>query len=210
MKAILALLLCFHAGMAAASGVFDQPATPEALIKALGPVVTELRNAQTLRGSYTQRKFLPELPKPLVAEGSFLFVRDRGIVWRTLKPFPSELIITRDALIQRQGGQTLRIAAEQQPAIQMVGRIFFAVFSLDLSALDALFKLYGVGGNPWQLGLKPRQTEITLREVEIRGSAQVEHVLMRESGGDLTEICIRDTLASTQPPSATDLAAFKP
>lgn len=210
MKPLIALLLLLSAGMASAADLFDQPANPDALLKTLEPVVSELRSAQTLRGHFTQRKFLPELPKPLVAEGSFLFVRDRGIVWRTLKPFPSELIITRDALIQRQGSQTLRIAADQQPAIQMVGRIFFAVFSLDLNALDALFRLYGTGGNPWQLGLKPRQAEITLREIEIRGAAQVEEVLMRESGGDRTEIRIRETVASRQPASATDLAAFRP
>ncbi|MGH8444611.1 MAG: hypothetical protein ACREVL_05050, partial [Solimonas sp.] len=139
-------LLCASAGAATApSGeaakemVFAHPADAATIRAALGPLTRELAAARTLSGPYTQKKTLRELPQPLASAGDFLFVREVGVAWRTLTPFPSELIVTRDALVQRDGGSSTRVAAGQQPAVRMVARIFFAVFSLDFAQLSELF-----------------------------------------------------------------------
>ncbi|HUS24282.1 MAG TPA: outer membrane lipoprotein carrier protein LolA [Candidatus Binatia bacterium] len=205
-----AAVLLLACSAASAAGVFERPADARTLAQALGPITAQLHSAQTLRGRYRQHKTLRELPRPLLAEGSFLFVRDRGIVWRTETPFASELVITPDALVQRQDGASQRIGAETQPAIRMVGRIFFAVFSLDFSTLEGLFSLYG-GALPqggWALGMRPLQDGGSLREIEVQGAAQVQHVILREAGGDLTDIELLDVLASPAPPTAADLAPF--
>ena len=213
MKArLLALLLGLVCAVAqAAPSVFDHPTDAVAMRALLGSVAAELQTAKTLRGDYTQTKALRELPRPLRADGSFLFVRERGVVWRTQTPFVSELVITSDVLIQRQNGSATRLSADQQPAIRLIGQIFFAVFSLDFATLERLFTLYGraPAGGPWVLGLKPLQAAGSLREIEVHGDTQVRRVVLREERGDLTTIELRAIVANAAAPTATDLAPFQ-
>lgn len=210
---LLFALLATLPGAANAATVFDQRADAQSLSVALAPVIKDLQSAQTLRGRYQQRKTMRELPRPLLADGSFLFVRDLGLVWRTETPFVSELIITRDALVHRDGGgASVRVGVEQQPAIRMVGSIFFAVFSLDFATLERLFRLSGgaQSGGGWAIGLQPLQNAGSMRDIEVRGAAQVQRVILHETGGDVTEIELRDTVASTTPATAAERALFLP
>lgn len=211
LAALLLSLACASTpAQAPATDVFARTTDARAMTAMLGDLARELQSSQTLRGRYVQRKTLRELPRPLVAEGSFLFVRDRGVVWRTQTPFVSELVITGDALIQRQNGAAQRLGAEQQPAIRLIGQIFFAVFSLDFATLERLFALYGgpQPGGAWALGLKPLQKAGSLREIEVRGDTQVRRVVLREDSGDITEIDLHEVRAATTAPTADDLAPF--
>lgn len=210
-QVLAALLMLIGCASAQAADVFEQPTNARAMAQILRGVAQDLQSAQTLRGHYRQKKTLHELPRPLLAEGSFLFVRDRGVVWRTQTPFVSELVLTGDALIQRQNGNAHRLSADQQPAVRLIGQIFFAVFSLDFATLERLFKLHGgvASGNAWALGLKPLQTAGSLREIEVRGDTQVRRVVLREDGGDLTEIELTDVIASTAAATVADLTPFQ-
>lgn len=194
-----------------AEAVFAHPADAAAIRAALGPVTRELAAAQSIAGLYVQRKFLHELPQPLRAGGDFLFVRDLGVVWRTTTPFASELIVTRDALVQRDGGSTVRVAAEQQPAVRMVARIFFAVFSLDFSQLSELFTLsvLPAADGSWQLGLTPKQDAGAIEAIVVGGHRSVERVRLYERGGDRTEIEFRDAQVSTRPAGDALRARFR-
>lgn len=194
------------------SAVFAHPADAATIKAALGPVTTTLAAAKSISGPYTQDKYLHELPKPLQSSGDFLFVRDLGVAWRTVKPFASELIITHDALIQREGGGTaVRVDAGEQPAIRMVARIFFAVFSLDFEQLSQLFDLSvladGHGG--WQLGLKPKQNAGVIAAIVVSGHRDVDSVHLLETGGDRTEIEFHDAVLSTAPADAAQRARFR-
>lgn len=196
-----------------AQAVFAHPSDARTIKAALGPVVTTLAAAQVISGAYTQDKFLHELAKPLRASGDFLFVRDLGVAWRTTLPFASELIITHDALIERQdGGGGTRIAADQQPAVRLVARIFFAVFSLDFDQLGQLFtmSLINDGARGWQLGLQPKQAGATgvISAIIVSGHRNVEDVRMFESGGDRTDIEFHDTQISTAPATDAQRAHF--
>lgn len=196
-----------------AATVFAHPADARTIKAALGPVVTTLAAAQVISGGYTQDKFLRELAKPLRASGDFLFVRDLGVAWRTALPFASELIITHDALIDRQdGGSTTRIAADQRPAVRLVARIFFAVFSLDFDQLGQLFtmSLINDGAQGWQLGLQPKQVGATgvISAIIVSGHRNVEAVRLFESGGDRTDIEFHDTQLSSVPATDAQRARF--
>jgi len=190
--------------------VFARPATVAELREALAPATQGLQDAQSLRGTYDQIKQLHELPRPLASSGRFLFLRDSGIAWTTVEPFASELVITRDHLIQRDGDTTVDVSSAQQPAVQMVAEIFFAVFSLDFDALESLFDLYG-GRNAdggWTLGLRPKQAAGSITGIQIRGDAEVEQVLLSESSGDTTRIDLHAVQISAQAPTAADRAPF--
>jgi hypothetical protein len=203
-------LALLFAAPAYADTVFEHPAGAAQLERDLAPVAATLRQARTLRGAYSQSKTLHELPNPLLADGTYLFVKDTGIVWRTVRPFASELVITRNQIVSRDaGGGTLRIGADQQPGIRTVSGLFFAVFALDFATLETMFDLYSVhDGGRWRLGLKPKVAAGTIGEIVVSGARYVERVRMQDRNGDLTDVRLRASVAARAPASAQDLAAF--
>lgn len=209
MRFLVAALLAMAPVLAAAvEPVFEHPATAAQLERDLAPVAATLRSARTLRGAYTQTRRLRELPQPLVSEGRFVFARDVGIVWRTATPFASDLVITRDAIVQRDGDTVTRLAAGRQPAVRAVASVFFAVFALDFRELETLFELHSrktAGG--WELGLKPRDAARAARIV-VRGRAQVDSLALLDPAGDVTEIRLREPSASADAPTAEEQQLF--
>lgn len=198
---------------APAASVFDHPATPAALAQTLGAATAGLTRAQTLRGSYAQKKTLQGVPRPLEADGTFVFVRGRGIAWRTVRPFESELVITPTDIIQREGGRvSMHLAASRQPSVRIVAEIFTAVFALDFEALAARFELFGRPlGAGWELGLRPRPGAApALKQIVVSGAQHVERVRVDDANGDQTDIRLRDTSVSASSPAADELKRFEP
>lgn len=207
------LLILALAWLAPASAnVFEHPVDAPTLARVLAPATTALKDAQSLRGRYRQTKQLAELPRPLIAEGDFLFARNLGIVWRTVTPFPAELLITPDALVQRNGGQEQRIDAATQPAVRAIAQVFFAVFTLDFETLTTVFKPYAEAqaNGQWTLGLRPLQPLGAIEEIEISGGTLVAQIVLRERGGDRTRIELYEAAASNTGLADTDRARFTP
>jgi outer membrane lipoprotein-sorting protein len=209
---VLALSACTIAQGAPADTVFDHPAKADRIEQDLKSITTTLRQAQTLRGRYVQTRTLKEIPKPLVATGRFVFVRDLGIAWITQKPFAAELVITRNAITQRDGGTVTRVSSEQQPGMSAVTSVFFAVFALDFKTLESLFDLSSRHTRDgWELGLKPRGgAGDALTSIVVSGRGQVDGVVLTDKSGDVTEIRMQDAVASTQPPTADEQKLFQP
>lgn len=195
---------------AAGANVFEHPIDAPTLTRVLAPATAALKDAQSLRGRYRQTKQLAELPRPLIAEGDFLFARTLGIAWRTVTPFPAELLITPDALIQRNGGEEQRIDAASQPAVRAIAEVFFAVFTLDFDTLTTVFRPYAQtqGDGQWTLGLRPLRPLGSIEEIEIRGGTMVAQVALRERGGDLTRIELYETQSSAAALADSDRARF--
>ena len=64
-------------------------------------------------GRFDQVKQLVGLKKPLASNGRFCVVSDKGILWRSLQPFPNTLRLTRNEIIQLQGERvTMRLDAK--------------------------------------------------------------------------------------------------
>lgn len=192
--------------------VFDHAVSAAELRRDLGPLTATVRDAQVLRGAYSQIRRLADVPKPLQAEGSFLFARDTGLLWRTVKPFASELVITRDRIVQHEpGGETVRVSADQQPAVRTVAAIFFAVFSLDFEALESMFQLYSRGfGAGWELGLRPKPGVAgPIEEIFVSGDRHVEQLRLRDARGEVTEIRLRNSAASRSGLSADEMTVFQ-
>lgn len=192
--ALLLLLAAFAAQ--AADEVFEHPAGATQLRALLSAPARELSSTQVLHGRFAQKKFLRELPMALPSDGDFLFARELGIAWHTRTPFDSEFLLTRDGMVQKDGGKVaLKLSADQQPALQVALRLFMALFSLDLDALAGDFELYGSkAGEGWQLGLKPKNAAMAsaFEQAIIEGGKAVERIEMRDRNGDRTEITILD------------------
>ncbi|MBV2209039.1 MAG: outer membrane lipoprotein carrier protein LolA [Thermomonas sp.] len=161
-------------------------------------VLTQLqaRVAQlpVLRGEFEQEKQVQGFKNPLRSSGNFLIARDRGLLWQTRKPFPSELVFTRDRILQRGTDGTIRVEADarQQPGLRQVNALMFALMHGDLRALEGQFQLQPqlLAGNRWQLQLTPKGAALARLFVRItlEGDRHVRSVLIEERGGDRSQL----------------------
>lgn len=155
-----------------------------------------LQQPEWLRGEFTQTKKVPGFAKPLVSSGSFVAARGRGVLWRTQKPFASELRLTQHEIRASQGGQTsMRLDATREPAVRLITTLMFALLNGDVSSLAELFELGGsTQGAAWQLSLTPRRGPLqqVLKKVEVEGDGFVRRITLHEANGDESLIQIQN------------------
>ncbi len=189
---LLSLLVCAGAAQAETPAPLSPVGDVEALATLTGAASRSLRTARAIRGEFAQRRHLAGLTKPLESSGSFLFARDAGIEWHTQVPFDSQFLLTDSGITQRdEGGETLRIDASDQPALSVVSRVFFALFSLDFDALSHDFEMRGAReARGWRLELTPRSDALrkVFRKAALTGDAAVQRVVLEEGSGDSSTI----------------------
>lgn len=195
----------------AASGddLFAHPLTPAQVQAALHAAMPDRGEVQVLRGHFSQRKFLREIPNALTSQGEFLLVRDRGIWWHTRTPLDSAMTLTPQGVLQDDAGapqNSVRNGGHAAAAASM----FFALFALDLETLARRFDLFfmepeAAPKKQWVLGLRPRDAAVAtwFSRAILRGDQRVEQVSLFEPGGDRTEI---DLQATALPLSSLTLA----
>jgi hypothetical protein len=176
--------------------LFARATTATELARITRPTARSLANAKVVRGQFVQQRHLAGLKHPLESSGVFVFAREAGIEWHTLAPFDSQFLLGPTGITQRdEGAETLHIDTSEQPAMQVVARVFLALFALDVEALSHDFELYGAenGAGRWVIGLKPRAEALgsVFRHAIVRGGASVESVMLEDGNGDRSEILLR-------------------
>lgn len=199
---LLGLTLSGMAGFHAAA----YAAAPVAQIQAA------LTRPDIMCGRFDQNKLLVGIKKPLASNGRFCVVKDKGVLWRTLQPFPAALRLTRDEIVQMQGDRVaMRLDAKQEPVVKMINSVLFSLLSGDLSQLDQLFDMDGsIQGKQWKVALKARSPALAkaIGELTLEGNEYVRKVIIAEAGGDHTEILFSDIHTGAQALNAEDGAAF--
>jgi outer membrane lipoprotein carrier protein LolA len=151
-----------------------------------------LARSKVLCGRFDQSKQLVGLKKPVTSNGRFCVVVDKGVLWRSLQPFPTTLKLTRDQIIQMQGERvTLRLDAEREPAVQMIHNVLFALLAGDLAPLEKLFVIEGdVQEKSWSVTLKAREPGLAkaIGGIALEGGGFVKSITISEANGDLTHI----------------------
>jgi hypothetical protein len=175
--------------------LFAKPASASELARITRASARSLERAKVVRGEFTQLRHLAGLARPLKSTGGFIFAREAGIEWHTRAPFDSQFLLGRSGVTQRdEGTVTLRISTEEEPAMQVVARVFLALFALDIGALANDFELYGQErpGGAWVIGLKPRAEALgsVFRHAVVRGGTSVESVILEDGNGDRSEIAL--------------------
>jgi len=172
---------------------FEHPTTGNALLSTtLAVPAGNLSNAKVLTGRFVHQKHLTEVPKPLVATGEFTYARNLGVYWH-------------------EGAETLRLSAQEQPAVRVIADIFLALFTLDVTSLSASFDLYGKSqGERWIVGLKPKSATIgsVFTQATITGAKDVEQVVLLDAHGDRTVIELTDIRYSPDDPGPDVQALF--
>lgn len=211
-----ALLLLVQAARADQADVFAHPLNPAQMSALLGPSARPLAASPGLRGHFEQHKYLPDLPKPLLSTGEFIFARDIGVWWHTRTPFDSIFILTRDGARSRdEGGAETKVSASDQPGVAVAARIFFALFALDFEALSKDFDTYGIATGSgksagWQVGLRPKSAAMAavFRESLIEGRQRAERIELRDAHGDRTEILLPEVSILSEGLGAADKQRF--
>nr|WP_283254359.1 outer membrane lipoprotein carrier protein LolA [Ramlibacter paludis] len=157
--------------------------------------VRQRLNAEpVVRGAFEQRKTVKGFRNPLLSSGEFVVAQQRGVLWRTLQPFASTLVVTRDRVLARgaDGSVARRLSANEEPAVRAISETLFGVMAADLGALAQRFQIEGelVAREGWRLQLLPRDAALArwVQRVELDGDRFLRAVRLQEGSGDQTQI----------------------
>lgn len=161
----------------------------------------QLQHPAVLRGQFEQQRQLAGFSKPMISRGRFTVARERGALWLTDSPFSSQLILTRDTLIQKSGASvSQKLDAKQEPALRAINGVLFALLAGDLSALEQRFAIQGeTSARGWSLRLTPRDAawKQVMTRIELRGGAHIDTLDMLDINKDSTLIRFLNTTADT-------------
>ncbi|MFL6671932.1 MAG: outer membrane lipoprotein carrier protein LolA [Massilia sp.] len=166
-----------------------QAAAPIAKIQSM------LARPDQLCGRFDQTKQLAGMKRPLASSGRFCVVAGKGVLWRTLKPFPNTLRVTRDEIVNLQGERVaMRLDARQEPTVRMINGVLFSLLAGDLGQLEALFEVDGAADTQWKVSLKARSPALAkaIGTIALDGDAYVRNIHIAEASGDRTDIVFSD------------------
>ena len=182
---------------------------------AAAPVVeiqSMLAKPKVLCGRFDQRKQLAGLKKPLASNGRFCVVADKGVLWRTLEPFPNTVRLTRDEIVHLQGDRVaMRLDAKQEPAVRMINSVLFALLAGNLGQIEKLFAVDGgIHDNSWRVTLKPHEPALAkaISSIALDGGAFVKNITISEASGDRTSIVFSEIQTGDAAMSVDEAALF--
>jgi hypothetical protein len=192
-------LLLFTGGLWAQTPqeeIFNHPLGPQTM-DAFKTACSRLTEHPLIRGNFEQEKTINSLNRTLKSSGNFIIAVGLGLVWDTVKPFPSTLTLGKDYLIQsRSGGQKTVLSAQGNETFLRMAETISAIFSGNSQGLMNNFNIYfspGVGGivdasadYEWELGLVPRDTSISAfaEKIIMKGSTTIRSIQIYEPSGD--------------------------
>lgn len=160
---------------------------------AVQAIARDVARPAVLRGQFSQEKQVAGFRNPLRSQGRFVVARERGVIWTTLKPFPSEMVITAERILSKQRDGTTRVEldARQQPAMRSVNAILFALMSGDVQALSSQFTVEAQrDAKGWALSLTPKSPMLAkaFSSLQLRGDRYVRQVDIVEASKDRTRL----------------------
>ena len=192
------ILFFFLAGLTQAQAqegeIFRHPLGPQTE-EAFRTTCSRLAQHKFIRGSFEQEKTLSRLERTLKSSGNFIIAADQGMVWDTVKPFPSTLTLGRDFMIQsRPGGQKTVLSAQGNETFLRMAEVISAVFSGNVQRLRDNFEIYYSGGaagaavaaGAWEMGLSPLDRAINAfaEKIIMTGDTAIRSIQIYEQNGD--------------------------
>ena len=149
---------------------------------------SSLAKEHPARATFTEKKYLSLLDKPVESSGELVFTPPHTLEKRTLKPRPERVVVDRDRVTLERNGRTQSLGLRENPAVAVLVESIRGTLAGDLAALTRTYSV-GLDGTAerWRLTLRPLQPELaTLAErIEIGGSqAQVATVEIFQADGD--------------------------
>jgi hypothetical protein len=146
---------------------------------------------QYIRGNFNQEKKIMRLDRTIVSSGVFIIASDMGMVWDTLKPYPSTITLGKDYMIQsRRGGQRTVIDAKGNETFTQMAKVLNAVFTGDANELETNFEVfYTSNSSAWEIGLKPLSKSINMfaKRITVTGDSLIKSIVIIENNEDSTK-----------------------
>lgn len=113
-------------------------------------------------GDFIQIKTINANGRQLKSSGNFIISLD-GIMWKTLKPFPSSLVITKTAMLQTgANGQKSVMNGADNAIFQSIADTLSSVFAGDSVLLENRFKTeLKQSEDKWEILLTPKDSTIS-------------------------------------------------
>jgi outer membrane lipoprotein-sorting protein len=149
---------------------------------ALTQISARLVKTEITQGNFQQEKQLKILRKPLISTGTFTYHQSKGVIWKTLTPVASLLLVNDTRLLTGQGEQAV------PPAF---GKVFTAMLGGDLNQLMDGFSITGANREPsWMLELKPKDELLKkiISSILLSGDNELSFIEIRENGGNISRI----------------------
>ena len=178
----------------------------------LEKIQSMLVKPRVLCGSFDQSKQLTGLKKPLVSNGRFCVVADKGVLWRTLQPIASAVRLTRDEIVYlREDRVERRLDAKQEPAARMISDLLTGLLAGDLRPIEELFEVDGaIQHQSWKMTLIAREPNLAkaISNIALEGGAYVNEITISEAGGDRTRIVFSEIQTGDAAMRADEAALF--
>ncbi len=152
----------------------------------LGSLSSKARNIESFSGTFVQHRKIVVLPLPLDSDGKFSYHRQTGMVWTTLHPVQSTVVISSRGIQMENTESVRRTVGSPQVAKALLG-----LFSGNLESLSEQFHIDASGNiSDWRLQLRPKNdllaAEIT--SIDIRGKETTESVSIADANGDSSNL----------------------
>lgn len=147
---------------------------------------------QALKGDFKQDKFIKAFEANIISTGHFEYQRNQFINWNTVSPVENQMVMTPKSITSKQSGNELvNLKSEQNPAVKMLSKIFFAVLTAEWQTLNAYFyqTISGDHAN-WSVALLPKDELLkqNITKVDLVGNDLLREVILHEKNGDTTHI----------------------
>ena len=197
MKLFLFLVLFMSMASVAMASVFDHPMDATSK-QVLTHVLTQMNRYGSVTGDFKQTKSIKKLNRDFVSTGTFRISKTSGIVWKTQKPFPSEMTVSDEGITERNAnGQVRTISSKDNPVFSEISSTIQALFSGNLSELETRFNIYYlemkamVDGEVYgtkshhKIGLVPREASVRkmIANIEMDVSNHLDKVVITDGDG---------------------------
>ena len=184
-RMILLLVLALSMSLSMAA-VFDHPVNATSK-QELSSALLQMTRHEVVTGDFKQTKSIKKLNRDFVSTGTFRISKTSGIVWKTQKPFPSELTVSDAGISERNvNGQVRVISSNDNPVFAQFSKTIQAVFSGNLSELETNFNIFcEKTSNGYMVGLVPREKAVqkVIANIVMDVSENLEKVVITDGEG---------------------------
>jgi hypothetical protein len=138
--------------------------------------------------SFTEKKFIAMLDKPVESSGELLYDAPDRLEKKTLKPKPEDLVLAGGVVSAQRGKHHYTLDLKQYPQVLPFIESIRATLAGDRAALERVFKVdFGGDFEHWTLDLVPLDAKLakTVEGIHIEGEKDFIHTVeIREADGD--------------------------
>jgi hypothetical protein len=185
------LFLCFFfvfSSVWAKEEIFCHPLMPQTMV-VFNATCANLAEKSITKGNFAQEKYLNRFDRSLMSSGNFIIAVEQGMVWETLKPFPSTMILGKDFITQsRPDGRKSVLSAQGNETFTQMADVISSIFSGQSQGLLENFEVYFLGSvSNWNMGLLPRDSVFAsfVMKITISGDSAIRSIRLFEQNGDV-------------------------